>query len=293
VVLLDERLAPVPAGETGDLYIGGDGLAIGYLNRPELTAERFIAHPTGAPGERLYKTGDRARFLPDGAVDFLGRLDDQIKIHGHRVELGEIENALREHSAVANAVVVVRGQGGSRVLVGYYTVRQEATAPRLPEYMVPSKLVRLDQIPLTPNGKADRGALPALSRERPALDTPLVTPRTPIEEWVTGHWRALLDIDAIGVNDRFFELGGTSILALQLLARLNREAGAELPTLLLFRAPTIAEMAAILDAEHRAVLPASVVGNEDESHTASNVMADRAAQKRTELRERRMRRRQA
>lgn len=304
VLLLDERHGLVAPGEIGDLYIGGDGLALGYLNRPELTAERFIRNPFGEANERLYVTGDRARLLPDGAIEFHGRLDDQIKIRGHRVELGEIETALRDHAAVGNAVVVLRDEGADKTLAAFYTVHTDASAPglselhghlaaRLPDYMIPSRFVRVEQIPLTPNGKADRAALPALSRERPDLETPMTTPRTPVEQWIAGHWRELLNLDEVGVHDRFFELGGTSILALRLLSRLSQDANAQLPTLLLFRAPTIAEMATILDAEHRDSLPESVVGVGDSVAPAANGMADRAAQRRDDLRERRLRRRLA
>jgi acyl carrier protein len=159
--------------------------------------------------------------------------------------------------------------------------------------MNPSRFVLLDRIPLTPNGKADRAALPAPGRERPALERPMVAPRTPVERWVAGYWRELLDLDEVGVQDPFFELGGTSIMALRLLGRLSRDTGTNLPALLLFRAPTVADMAAILEAEHRGVLPVAAQAAHDRLAAGSNATADRAAQKREELRDRRLRRRMA
>jgi len=314
VRLLDTDLRPVPPGEPGDLYIGGDGLAIGYLNRSELTAERFIVT---SGGERLYKTGDRARLLPDGALEFLGRLDDQVKIRGYRVELGEIEAGLRAHAAVGDAVVLLREDSpGDKRLAAYYTgqagtvepsaaVLRQFLSERLPEYMVPSHFVPLREIPLTPNGKTDRRALPAPGRRRPTLDRPMLAPRTPVEAWVAGHWCELLNLDEVGVHDRFFELGGTSITAIRLLARLSQDTSTSLPTLLLFRAPTIADMATILEQEHESALPASLVRRRGVAQTgvaqmdgatarsAGESMAKQAARRRDELRERRTRRRHA
>jgi amino acid adenylation domain-containing protein len=304
VVLLDAHGKATPAGEVGELCIGGDGLALGYLNQPALTAERFIAHPFVA-GERLYRTGDLARLLPDGAFEFLGRSDDQIKIRGHRIELGEIEGILREHPLVGDAVVVVReSAAGDKSLVAYCTPRagtpglrlpelQLHALTRLPEHMIPARFVFLERMPLTPNGKADRAALPPPGRERPALERPLMAPRTPVERWVAEYWRELLDLDDVGVEDPFFELGGTSIMALRLLARLSRDTGTNLPALILFRAPTVAQMAAILDAEHRDVLPAVARAAQDAPVVPASPVADRAAERRDELRDRRLRRRLA
>ncbi|MEO5881735.1 MAG: non-ribosomal peptide synthetase, partial [Caldimonas sp.] len=266
--LMDPDLRASLPGEVGDLYIGGDGLAIGYLNRADLTAERFIVV---RDGERLYKTGDRARLLADGSFEFLGRIDDQVKIRGHRVELGEIESALRMHPAVGDAVVTLREDApGDKRLAAYYTglpapveltaaVLRQFLAERLPEYMVPSHFVPLRDLPLTPNGKADRHSLPAPGRQRPALERPMLAPRNAVEAWVAGHWRELLALEEIGVHDRFFELGGTSLTAIRLLARLSQDTRTPLPTLLLFRAPTIAEMASILETEYGDLLPPSLV----------------------------------
>lgn len=299
VRLLDVGLQPVRAGDDGDLYIGGDGLAIGYLNRPELTAERFIV---AADGERLYRTGDRARRLDDGTIEFLGRLDDQVKIRGHRVELGEIETTLRTHPAIGDAVVLLREDApGDKRLAAYYSARPDSVEPsgsvlrqylgqRLPEYMIPSHFVALREIPLTPNGKADRYALPAPGRRRPDLDRPLLAPRTPLEAWLATHWCELLNLGEVGVHDRFFELGGSSITAMRLLARLSQDAGKPLPTLILFRAPTIAEMATILETEFAALLPSTLLPAGTE-RPAPLPVADALARQRDELIARRARRR--
>src|SRR3989440_271733 len=204
VYLLDAHLQPVPLGVAGELYIGGDGLARGYLKRPELTAERFVPHPCSQrPGARLYKTGDLARYLPDGSLEFVGRLDHQVKLRGYRIELGEIEQALLHHPAVSECVVVVRqSQAGSKQLVAYVVAAQDQEAveqaelrsflgERLPEYMVPSHLMALEALPLTANGKVDRRALPA---PEPLADTrePYAAPRTSIEQSLMEIWSQVL-----------------------------------------------------------------------------------------------------
>jgi amino acid adenylation domain-containing protein len=306
--LLDEAGQPVPPGVAGEIFVGGAGVARGYLNRPELTAERFLADRfAGTPGARMYRSGDQARRLPDGEVEYLGRLDTQVKIRGHRIELREIEVVLRDHEGVGDAIVVMREDtpGDSR-LVAYYTNGSGAAEPtaamlrgylgqRLPEYMVPSYFVVLERIPLTPNGKADRRALPAPGRRRPELGHALVAPRTPVERWVAGHWRELLNIDEIGVHDRFFELGGTSITAMRLLARLSQDTGSRLPAVLLFRGPTVSEMARLLEQDHRDVLPEELRGARPGVGTLAQAglpsAAERAAKRRDALRERRLQRR--
>ncbi len=244
--ILDPNLNPLPAGVTGDLYVGGVSLARGYHGRPGLTAERFVPNPFAAEaGGRLYRTGDLARRRPDGAVEYLGRRDSQVKVRGFRIELGEIEACLRAHAEVREAVVVARTGAAGPQLVGYVVARAQAgTAllPRLkvhlqgilPEYMVPAHWVLLETVPLTPNGKLDRGALP--EPERPATD--YIAPRTANEELLAGIWRAVLHLDRIGITDNFFELGGDSILSLQIVTR-ARQAGLPLTLRQLFERQTL------------------------------------------------------
>jgi amino acid adenylation domain-containing protein len=308
--LLDGQGQRVPVGVPGEIYVGGAGVVRGYLNRASLTAERFVADPfAGIPGARLYRSGDQARWLADGDLEYLGRLDTQVKIRGFRIEIGEIEAVLRQAPGVTEAVVVPREDSANgKILVAYYTsvgatVEPNATSLRahvaglLPEHMVPSRFVLVDRIPLTINAKVDQRALPAPGRRRPALARPMVAPRTPVESWVASHWGDLLNLDEIGVDDPFFELGGTSLTAVRLLARLSQEAGTSFPALLLFRAPTVAEMAKILEEEHGEALPASLRREANDRAEASAgraagaALAERSAKQGDELRERRMRRR--
>jgi amino acid adenylation domain-containing protein len=254
--LLDDRLQPVPVGVPGELYTGGVGLARGYLERPALTAERFIPHPFAAtPGARLYRTGDRARYLPDGDIEFLGRADQQVKLRGLRIELGEIEAALGKHPAVHDVVVVVREDvPGDKRLVAYPVFKSGASVPAselrlflketLPDFMLPSAFVALDKIPLTHNVKIDRRALPApdTAARRDACDT-YVAPRTPHELIVASTWAQVLGVEAVGLNDNFFELGGHSLLATQVMSRLRESFQLELPLRALFESPTVAELA--------------------------------------------------
>ncbi|HYO58031.1 amino acid adenylation domain-containing protein, partial [Archangium sp.] len=250
--VLDEGMNPVPVGVGGELYIGGDGLARGYLDRPELTAERFIPEPfSGREGARLYRTGDVARYLANGELEFLGRRDAQVKVRGFRIELGEVEAVLLQHSMVSTVAVIIREDvPGNKRLVAYVVPEPERDADaavlraflkeRLPEYMVPSALVLLDALPLTPNGKVDRRALPApASQEEGAF----VAPRSPGEELVAGIWAQLLGVSKVGVHNNFFELGGHSLLAMQLLSRVRETFKVELPVRSLFGAPTVAGLA--------------------------------------------------
>jgi amino acid adenylation domain-containing protein len=300
--VLDEALREAGPGVEGDLYLGGDGVALGYLNLPELTAAHFVAHPLAGEGT-LYATGDRARMLPDGALEFLGRRDGQVKIRGYRVELGEVESALRSAPGVADAVVTLREDiAGEKRLAAYYTAGNCAAPPparalqdhlsrKLPDYMVPSYFVVLDAIPLTPNGKADRGALPSPSRRRPMLERALLAPRTALETWLAGLWREVLMLDEVGVEDRFFELGGTSLTAMRFLARLNTETRAPLPALVLFRAPTIAQLAGILEREYRHELPPGLLPGPERAAAVAPPLAERAARQREDLAQRRRARR--
>ena len=253
--LLDAQLQPVPIGIPGELYIGGASLARGYLHRPELTAAAFIPHPFSAePGTRLYKTGDLARYLPDGNIELLGRLDHQVKIRGYRIELGEIETTLEHHPAIRQAVILVREDTpGDRRLVAY-CVPCHGLGPnlhelrsflqtKLPDYMIPATFVLLDALPLTPSGKVDRHALPAPGRARPALSEAFVAPRTPAEELLAGIWTSVLGVEAVGIHDNFFALGGHSLLAMQVLSRLRKVFQVDVPLRTLFEAPTVAGLA--------------------------------------------------
>jgi amino acid adenylation domain-containing protein/non-ribosomal peptide synthase protein (TIGR01720 family) len=248
-LVLDARLRPVPFGARGELYLGGAGLARGYLGRPGLTAERFVADPFGS-GERLYRTGDVVRWLPQRVLEFVGRADDQVKIRGFRVEPGEVEAVLLEHPLVDRAVVTVReDRPGARRVVAHVVTESEVDdlrewcLLRLPDYLVPAAFVVLDEIPLTANGKVDRRALP-----RPALETAgPVAPRTAVEELVAGVWSEVLRVERVGVLDNFFDLGGDSILSIQVVSRL-RKAGCELSSRDVFERQTVAALATAITA---------------------------------------------
>jgi natural product biosynthesis luciferase-like monooxygenase protein len=257
VYMLDENLQPVPAGVAGELVIGGDGVVRGYLNRPDLTAERFIADPF-QPGRRLYRTGDQARWREDGVLEFLGRLDNQVKIRGHRIELGEIEAVLARHPGVHQAVVVAReNPPGDKRLVGY-VVPEEGHPPtvnelrehlgrELPDFMVPALFVTLDAFPLTPNKKVDRKSLPAPDASRPALARAFVAPRTPIETILAGFFQEALALERVGIFDNFIELGGDSLSAVEIFVRIKQTFKVEFPLVLFFQVPTVAGLAQELE----------------------------------------------
>ncbi|QQO35652.1 amino acid adenylation domain-containing protein [Bradyrhizobium diazoefficiens] len=263
IYLLDGEGAPVPFGAVGEIHIGGAGVARGYLNRPELTAERFMADPfSGVDGDRLYKTGDLARYLPDGNLEFLGRNDDQVKIRGFRIEPGEIAARLAEHPLVREAVVVTQQDGRAEPrLVGYVVAAAEHGADaeqadlaatlrrhlstRLPDYMVPSAVVRLATLPLTPNGKLDRSALPAPDDEAYARAS-YAAPQGEIETALARIWAELLGLERVGRHDHFFALGGHSLLAVQLLSRVSQALGLALPLTTLFAQPVLLDLAASL-----------------------------------------------
>jgi len=259
--IVDQYLRPVPVGVAGELLIGGEGLARGYLNRPELTAEKFIPNPfAGAEGERLYRTGDLVRYLADGTIEFIGRIDYQVKVRGFRIELGEIEAVLREHPSVTAATVLAReDKPGHKRLVAYLILDQQLEqAPtttelhqflkeRLPEYMVPSFFMILDEFPLTPAGKVNRRALPAPEVGRPELGRAFVAPRTPVEELLAGIWAQVLGVAKVGIHDDFFELGGHSLLGVKLQSRLRDAFNIELPLREIFEAPTVAELAQVVE----------------------------------------------
>jgi len=248
--LLDGSGEPAPLGHPGELVLGGDGLAWGYLNRPELTAERFLPDPFGGPGGRLYRTGDLVRRRADGALEFQGRIDHQVKIRGFRIELGEIETVLRNHPAVRECLVAVRREA----LVAWVILDPtDPSDPRsaiaawlrekLPDYMVPSAFVVLDAFPLTPNGKVDRKALPAPKSVRSGEGDPTATPGDVVEELLAAIWAQVLERDRVGVHDDFFALGGHSLLAVQAVSRIRDVLGLEIPLRQLFEHPTVADLA--------------------------------------------------
>ena len=276
VYLLDSHLQPVPIGVPGELYIGGAGVARGDLNRPQLTKEKFIPNPFGPPEgnrpinpntggdgreEKLYKTGDLCRYLPDGNIEFLGRIDHQVKIRGFRIELGEIEAVLSHHPSVQEVVVVVIDSGGpsgpgKRLVaylvgeaVGAYKPLRGYLAKKLPDYMIPSAFVQLEAMPLTPNGKIDRRALPAPDASTLASETSFVAPRNSIELQLAQIWSEVLGVSPIGVQDNFFDLGGHSLLAVRLMAQISQQFGQHLPLATLFRANTIEKLTILLGEE--------------------------------------------
>ncbi len=259
IYVLDAHLQPVPIGVPGELYLGGDGLARGYLNRPELTAERFIAHPLSVEsGARLYKTGDLVRWRPDGNLEFLGRIDHQIKLRGFRIELGEIEAALAHYPAVREAAVLVREDTpGDKRLVAY-VVPASGEAPtsatlrsylktRLPDYMIPASFVFLKAMPLNPNGKLDRKALPAPVASSAQRDENFVAPRTLAEERLAEIWAEVLGIKQVSITANFFELGGHSLLALQTIMQIEERFLVKFSLSRFFKAPTVQAVAAEIE----------------------------------------------
>jgi non-ribosomal peptide synthase protein (TIGR01720 family) len=272
VYVLDPEGRPQPIGVPGEMYVGGGGVARGYLGRPELTGQRFLPDPFGGvPGGRLYRTGDLARYLLNGDLEYLGRIDQQVKIRGFRIELGEIEACLARHPGVGQCAVICREDlPGDKRLVAYLVPDAAAAASpnasdlrrsleqRLPPYMVPAAFVFLpDALPLTTNGKLDKRALPAPEPERPELGRVAVAPRTPLESRLAAIWRDVLRLDEVGVHDNFFELGGDSILSIHIIAR-ARQAGVPLTPRLLFAHPTIAALAAAAAAQAEAAAAVAV-----------------------------------
>jgi amino acid adenylation domain-containing protein len=253
--ILNESLEPVPPGVMGELYIAGAGVGRGYLNRPELTRERFLPDPFSADSEaRMYKSGDLARYREDGVIEYLGRADNQVKVRGYRIELGEIESVLASCPAVQSCVVLAReDMPGDKQLIGYLVPRSGASPTieelqvflrdRLPDYMVPAKFVYLDSFPLTHNGKVDRKALPAPSHEEKQPDLDEARPRNAVEEKLAGIWMELFKVKSIGIHDDFFDLGGHSLLGIKLMSRIREGFGVDLPVLTLFENPTIAGLA--------------------------------------------------
>ncbi|MBD2202784.1 amino acid adenylation domain-containing protein [Calothrix sp. FACHB-1219] len=259
--ILDSNLQPVPIGIPGELHIGGAGLARGYFNRPELTADKFIANPfNSVKSERLYKTGDLVRYLPDGNIEFLGRIDNQVKIRGFRIELGEIEEILNQHTDVVNAVLITNVDAvGSQNLVAYIVPATEQLTSvnqlrtflkeKLPDYMVPANFVIIDSLPLTPNGKVDRKALASLNLKTNIPANNQILPRTPLEYKLVEIWEEILQVNPIGVTENFFDLGGHSLLAIRLIAAIENRLDCNLPVVALFREGTIEKIAALIEQE--------------------------------------------
>ncbi|MHC5819627.1 MAG: non-ribosomal peptide synthetase, partial [Nostoc sp.] len=268
VYLLDQDVQPVPIGVLGELHIGGDGLARGYLNRPELTAEKFIPNPfTDNSAARLYKTGDLARYLPNGEIEYIGRIDHQVKVRGFRIELGEIEAHLSQHLAILNTVVVVHSEADSQIIVAYVVPQKEQTLTvtelrdflesKLPNYMIPAAFIMLEALPLTPNGKVDRKALPAPDDSRPELEAVYQAPQTEVEKAIAKIWQEVLHVEDVGIDDNFFGLGGHSLLLVQVHSKLQNIFQRDFPLVEMFQYPTISRLAGYLSQE----------SNEQESFT--------------------------
>jgi acyl carrier protein len=262
IYLLDANRQPVPIGVPGELYIGGAGLARGYLQRPELTASKFIPDPfSGNGGGRLYQTGDLARYLADGNIQFLGRIDNQVKLRGFRIELGEIESLLLIHPKVHQAVVIVSGnEPRYQQLVAYIVAAAEAPTDnelrehlrsKLPDYMIPSAFMLLEALPMTANGKVNRPALPNPTGAQLATGKEFVAPRTDVEKQLATIWTEVLRRDRIGVNDNFFEIGGHSLLATQVISRVRNHFQVEMSLRSIFESPTIAGLATILEVQQK------------------------------------------
>ncbi len=258
VYILDRCMQVVPVGVIGELYTGGDGLARGYLGRPDITAEKFVPNPFGPPGSRLYRTGDLCKYRNDGAIEFIGRGDHQVKLRGYRIELGEVEAVLRQCPGVRDALVTIDGTGGEKRLIGYCVPTpgvalrpadlRAAMAKKVPAYMVPSAIAVLDAFPFTPTGKVDRGALPAVALEGSGERAGSAqTSMNPTEKLVAKVWGEILHAERIGPDDNFFDLGGHSLLATQVISRLCKETGIELALGQFFETPTVAGLARVLE----------------------------------------------
>ncbi|WP_236347737.1 non-ribosomal peptide synthetase, partial [Paenibacillus plantiphilus] len=254
IYIVDRAGKPQPIGVPGELVVGGDGVARGYVHRPELTEERFGTDPFVAGG-RLYRTGDLARWLPDGNIEYLGRIDEQVKIRGYRIEPGEIEYVLLGHALVREAIVIVRGEGehGEKSLCAYYTTNgtiapseiREYVSGKVPAYMVPSYFVALEKLPLTANGKIDRKALP--EPKQGAAGVPYEAPATAMEAGLAQLWEDILGVERIGASDNFFERGGHSLRAMTLLSRMHKEWNVQVPLKTIFESPTVRGLAQVIE----------------------------------------------
>ncbi len=277
--LLNDSLERVPNGTCGEIYLGGK-LARGYFKRPDLTAEKFIPHPfSQEPGACLYKTGDLGRLLPSGSIEFVGRVDDLVKVRGFRIELGEITKTIRQHPAINDAFVLALDADSDRSRIVAYAVpnlRSTISATdlrsyvrkKLPDYMIPARFIFLDALPVSPNGKIDRKALPVPGRSRPELDVPYIAARSPVETELAKIWAEVLAIDRVGIHDNFFDLGGHSLAASRLVSRVIQKCQLELPIKALFESPTVAEMALVIIRNQ-----ANKVGQEELERMLSEVEA--------------------
>ncbi len=265
IYLLDEALKEVAVGETGEIYIGGKGVARGYLKRPELNKQRFLTDPfSPIVGARMYKSGDLARRLPDGNIDFIGRRDQQVKLRGYRIELGEVEAVILQQPEVQASVVMLRGEAANKQLVAYVVWKKgsdgqppqlrEQLARQLPDYMVPARFVVLDELPISTSGKVDRKALPLPGRQRPDLGQAYTAPHTPLQKHLAAIWAEVLELEKVGIHDRFFELGGNSLLAAGMISRLQQWLNETIFIVSLFDKPTIADYARFLEKEYPTAL---------------------------------------
>jgi acyl-coenzyme A synthetase/AMP-(fatty) acid ligase/acyl carrier protein len=267
VYLQDPWGHPVPIGVSGELCIGGEGVARGYWQRPDVTAQQFVPHPYSTlPGARMYRTGDVARYRPDGRLEWVARMDHQIKLRGYRIELGEIEALLRQQVSVQEAVVLIRDDGGEDGrLIAYVSMEaghpfdqigvRESLQKIVPGYMLPSVFVGVEAFPLTPNGKIDRKALPAPDGADFTQGMTYVAPRTVLEELLVEVWQEVLKVDRIGIHDNFFELGGHSLLATRVIARLRNVLDLDLSLRTLFEHPTVAQLASVIDTQLSTTFP--------------------------------------
>jgi len=261
IYILDRHYQPLPVGLAGELYIAGAGLASGYSSRPELTAEKFVPNLfTHEPGERLYKTGDLARYLGDGRIEFLGRIDHQVKVRGLRIELGEIEALLSEHQSVEEAVAVVREDvPGDKLLIAYLVPRhgwsedgaeiEAYLRQKLPDYMIPTTFISLERLPLTSNGKVDRNRLPAADRGRKQRQSEYIQPKGELEQLIAGIWGRALNAEQVGREDNFFDLGGHSLLLAQVHGQLCQALAKDLPLVKMLEHPTVSSLARFLSQE--------------------------------------------
>jgi acyl carrier protein len=258
VYILDKHFQPVPVGIVGELYVSGYGLARGYFQRPELTKEKFIPNPFDkSPYHRLYKTGDLARYLPDGNIEFLGRIDDLVKIRGYQIDLCEVEAILSKYPRISQAVTTTHGENAKeKFLVAYFipvineTVNaselRKYLAAQLPDYMIPSVFVQMDSFPLNPNGKVNRKVLPIPTNERPELNQIYIAPQTPIQEILAEIWAEVLGVKQVGIDDNFFQLGGHSLKAIQLIGKIRQTLELDITIRHLFTSPSVKELATAL-----------------------------------------------